>query len=173
MGLKRLKEKARSCGGAHNVVTLSKDTYEAVERAHRSYIATKHEEEDAYRKQELKGKEELNKKKQEKASLNKVQKKCSKLDTKQSKLDSDVAKTTEEVNIAKPMLKDANNSPDQTISEGNMITIKIVMEMIAVANKKIFTISSHLEEQAKVRNEIGQKRRTFMENLLRKAKKKL
>ena len=102
-----------------------------------------------------------------------MQKKCSKLDTKQSKLDSDVAKTTEEVNIAKPMLKDANNSPDQTISEGNMITIKIVMEMIAVANKKIFTISSHLEEQAKVRNEIGQKRRTFMENLLRKAKKKL
>ena len=45
--------------------------------------------------------------------------------------------------------------------------------MIAVAHKKISTVSSHLEEQAKVRNEIGQKRRTVMENLLRKAKKKL
>ena len=37
--------------------------------------------------------------------------------------------------------------------------------------KKVSTFFSHLEEQAKVRNEIGQKRRTIMENLLRKAKK--
>ena len=59
---------------------------------------------EANRKQELKGKEELNKKKQEKASLNKEQKKCSKLDTKQSELDSDIAKTNEDVNIAKQML---------------------------------------------------------------------
>ena len=103
MDLRRLKEKARSCGAAHNVVTLSKYTCEALQRAHRSHIAKKHEEE-ANRKQELKEKEELNKKKQEKASLNKEQKKCSKLDTKQSELDSDIAKTNEDVNIAKRML---------------------------------------------------------------------
>ena len=72
MGLRRLKEKARSCGGAHNVVTQSKDACEAVERAHRYYIAKNHEEEEAKRKQELKEKDELNKRKQEKASLNKV-----------------------------------------------------------------------------------------------------
>ena len=54
-----------------------------------------------------------------------------------------------------------------------MIKIKITRKMIAVTHKKISTVSSHLEEQAKVRNEIGQKRRTVMENLLRKAKKKL
>ena len=44
--------------------------------------------------------------------------------------------------------------------------------MIAVANKKISTVSSHLEKQANVRNEIGQKRKTVMEKLLQKAKKK-
>lgn len=104
MDLRRLKEKARSCGADHNVVILSKDTCEALQRAHRSHIAKKHEEEEANRKQELKEKEELNKKKQEKASPNKEQKKCSKLDTKQSELDSDIAKTNEDVNIAKQML---------------------------------------------------------------------
>ena len=64
------------------------------------------------------------------------------------------------------MLEDANNSLDQATSESNMIKIKIAREMIAVANKKISTVSSHLEEQAKVRNEIGQKRKTVMEKLL-------
>ena len=88
-------------------------------------------------------------------------------------MDSDVAKTNEEVNIAKQILEDANNSLDQAISEGIMIKIKIAREMIAVANKKISTVSSHLEEQANVRNEIGQKIRTITKNLLRKAKKKL
>ena len=57
------------------------------------------------------------------------------------------------------MLEDANNSLDQTISEGNMIKIKIAREMTAVANKKISTVSSHLEEQVEVRNKIRQKRR--------------
>ena len=49
--------------GDHNVVTLSKIACEAVERAHRSYIAKKLEQEEAKRKQEPKEIEELNKKK--------------------------------------------------------------------------------------------------------------
>ena len=66
MGLRRLKEKARSCGGAHNIVTLSRDACEVVERARDSFTAKKHEEE-TKRKQELKEKGELNKKKEDKA----------------------------------------------------------------------------------------------------------
>ena len=70
------------------------------------------------------------------------------------------------------MLEDANNSVDQAISKGNMIKLNMVREMIAVANKKISTVSNHLEEQAKFRNEI-KKRRIVVENLLQKGKEKL
>ena len=65
-----------------------------------------------------------------------MQKKCSRLDTKQSELDSDNAKTNEEMNIAKQVLEDANNSLDPAISEGNMVKVKIARKMIPVANKK-------------------------------------
>ena len=43
--------------------------------------------------------------------------------------------------------------------------------MIAVASKKISTVSCHLEEYTKVRNKIGRKRKPVMEKLLQKAKK--
>ena len=43
--------------------------------------------------------------------------------------------------------------------------------MIAVANKKTSTVSSHLGEQGKVRNEIVQKGKTYGEAILQKAKK--
>lgn len=132
-------------------------------REHSSFVhcIKKHDEEgeEARSKQELKEKEELNKKKKGKASLKKVQKKCSKLDTKENELDSYVSKTNEQMNIAKQMLEDANNSLDQAISESNTTKIKIARRMIAAANKKTSTISSHLKEQAKVRNKIGQKRK--------------
>ena len=65
-----------------------------------------------------------------------MQKKCSRLDTKQSKLDSDNAKTNEEINIAKQVLEDGNNSVDSAISEGNMVKVKVARKMIPVANKK-------------------------------------
>ena len=87
-------------------------------------------------------------------------------------MDSNAAKTNEQVNIAKQILEHANNSLDQAISESNMIKIKIAREMTAVSNKRISTVSSRLEEQGKVRNEIRQKRKTVMEKLLQKAKKK-
>ena len=132
-------------------------------REHSSFVhcIKKHDEEgeEARSKQELKEKEELNKKKKGKASLKKVQKKCSKLDTKENELDSYVSKTNEQINIAKQMLEDANNSLDQAISESNTTKIKIARRMIAAANEKTSTISSHLKEQAKVRNKIGQKRK--------------
>ena len=62
MGLRRRKEKARSCGSAHNIVTLSRDACEVAERARHSFTAKKHEEE-TKRKQELKEKGQINKKK--------------------------------------------------------------------------------------------------------------
>ena len=45
--------------------------------------------------------------------------------------------------------------------------------MIAVANKKTSTVSSHLGEQGKVRNEIVQKRKTVMEKLYYKKQRKV
>ena len=49
---------------------------------------------------------------------------------------SDVAKTNEEMNVVKQILEDVNNSLDEAVSEGNMITIKIARKIITVANKK-------------------------------------
>ena len=45
--------------------------------------------------------------------------------------------------------------------------------MIAVANKKTSTVSSHLGEQGKVRNETVQKRKTVMEKLYYKKQRKV
>ena len=42
----------------------------------------------------------------------------------------------------------------------NKIKEGLASEKTAVDNKKIFTISSHLEEQAKIRNEIRWKRKS-------------
>lgn len=44
---------------------------------------------------------------------------------KQKKLDSDVAETKKEMNIAKRLLEDANNTFEQAISEGNMMKVRI------------------------------------------------
>ena len=73
----------------------------------------------------MKEKEELYKKKQVLLLLNKVQKSSSKLGMKQKKLDSDVAETKKEMNIAKRLLEDANNTFEQAISEGNMMKVRI------------------------------------------------
>ena len=120
IGPRRLKEKARSCRSAHNVVIVAKDTCAAVDRAH---CWLKKYEGEAKRKQELKEEEELNKKKQE-VSLNKLEKKWSKLCIKQKILHDTVAKTSEEMTVEKKMLGDINNNLEQAISEGNMMKIK-------------------------------------------------
>ena len=75
--------------------------------------------------------------------------------------------------ILQRMLKDAQVKMDVAIKENDIVGITVAKEMLTVANEKLSALTVHRNEQAKISQKIGKKRKAQVENLVENVKKKI
>ena len=100
MGLRRIKERARSAKGAHNVNTLTKEIITSVKVAHNQYVENKKEEEDKKALLEFQKKKENEMKKKQEEAIKQAKKSQDTLNSKEKQLAKDQQKADEEFQIA-------------------------------------------------------------------------
>ena len=171
MGLRRMKEEARSVDGAHNVDT-SKPVIERMRNAHALYVARKKEEEVQLKKKLDLEKAQLEEEKRRQEDLKKAEARKTELDQREKNLQEDESKASEELQVAQELMKSANASLDAAIAEGDMVKIKSAREMHVMAEKKYAQFSEHKKAQDKARQSIGSKRKSAFDKLLNSSKKK-
>ncbi|XP_047132571.1 uncharacterized protein LOC124811258 isoform X3 [Hydra vulgaris] len=171
MALRISKEYARSCRGAYNVDALSKDFVQAVQNAHKIYKKRKAEEDEEKRKNYIHEQELMNKEKEQKEMLEKVENKNKNLDQQEKSLKNDEKNADLEFQLAQRMLDEAAKSMQSAIIKEDMMGIKIAHEMVNSAKRSLENATSHRNEQKKLRENIGLKRKSEMDRLIKRCKK--
>ncbi|XP_047134307.1 uncharacterized protein LOC124812180 [Hydra vulgaris] len=171
MALRISKEYARSCRGAYNVDALSKDFVQAVQNAHKIYKKRKAEEDEEKRKNYIHEQELMNKEKEQKEMLEKVENQNKNLDQQEKSLKNDEKNADLEFQLAQRMLDEAAKSMQSAIIKEDMMGIKIAHEMVNSAKRSLENATSHRNEQKKLRENIGLKRKSEMDRLIKRCKK--
>ena len=92
---------------------------------------------------------------------------------KEKKLQKDEEETMKQEEVLQRMLKDAQLKMDVAIKENDMLGVTVAKEMLTAANEKLSALTVHRNEQAKIRQKIGKKRKVQVENLVENVKKKI
>ncbi|XP_047145415.1 DNA ligase 1-like [Hydra vulgaris] len=137
MALRISKEYARNCKGAYNVDALSKDVVQAVQNAHKIYKKRKAEKDKEKRKNYIHEQELMNKEKEQKEMLEKVENKNKNLDQQEKSLKNDEKNAVFEFQLAQRMLNEAAKSMQSAIIKEDMMGIKIAHEMINSAKRSL------------------------------------
>ena len=94
------------------------------------------------------------------------------LDEEEKKLQKD-EETMKQEEVLQRMLKDAQVRTNVAIKENDMLGVTVAKEMLTAANEKLSALTVHRNEQAKIRQKIGKKRKAQVENLVEDVKKKI
>ena len=94
------------------------------------------------------------------------------LDEEEKKLQKD-EETMKQEEVLQQMLKDAQVRTNVAIKENDMLGVTVAKEMLTAANEKLSALTVHRNEQAKIRQKIGKKRKAQVENLVEDVKKKI
>lgn len=170
IALRRAKEHATRCGGAHNVNTSSKTLVRAVQESHRKFEERKKREKEEIElmlKQEKEKSEAARKQLQMKENAKRTE---SKLERKEENLKREEAVLNEEHQISQRLLEDARKQIDASIEKNDMIGVKVAREMLAAAEKRLQDAALRQTEFAKTRDLISNKRKCAFEQLLQGAK---
>ena len=95
------------------------------------------------------------------------------MDEKEKKFQKDEEETMKQEEVLQRMLKDAQVKMDVAIKENDMVGVTVAKEMLTAANEKLSALTVHRNEQAKIRQKIGKKRKAQVENLVENVKKKI
>ena len=112
--------------------------------------------------------------------IEKEEKRKDVLDEKETKLQKDEEETMKQKEVLQWMLKDAQVKMDVAIKENDMLGVTVAKEMLTAAkemltaaNEKLSALTVHRNEQVKIRQKIGKKRKVQVENLVKNVKKKI
>ena len=75
------------------------------------------------------------------------------------------------IKIAQSILDDATKSLKDAIDKKDMVGIKVATELVELSRKKLNETATKLEQQAKARVALGEKRKNTIENMFAKIKK--
>ena len=75
------------------------------------------------------------------------------------------------IKIAQSILDDATKSLKDAIDKKDMVGIKVATELVELSRKKLNETATKMEQQAKARVALGEKRKNTIENMFAKIKK--
>lgn len=105
--------------------------------------------------------------KRQKQIIEEAKKRKAVLDNKEKELDKDENKLSEEYELSERMQQDAKKSLDKAVDANDMLGVKIAWEFISTTTKKLNEVSCHGAEQARIRTDIGVKRKCNFEKLMK------
>ena len=169
IGLRRMKEYARSAGGAHNAVVTP-------EMIAGMKVAKQKNDERIH--QEKKDKDMAAKKLEEAASLEKQKEEMIKnadkskksLEEKEREYTEVEGKVNDEFLLSKRMLDDANKSLKSAIEKNDMIGIKVASELLSAAQDKMKEVEDMGEKRKKDQESLCKKRKLTIDTMYTKIK---
>ena len=102
--------------------------------------------------------------------IEKEEKRKEVLDEKEKKLQKDEEETMKQEEVLQRMLKDAQVKMDAAIKGNDVLGVTVAKEMLTAANEKLSVLTVHRNEQAKICQKIGKKRKAQVENFVENVK---
>jgi len=172
MGLRRMKEHARSVGGAHMVHTTSKEMLKVVRLSHQTYLKRKEQEAAEARQQRLTA--ELNQQEDQEIqdSMDKEAERNKRLDEREKTLMEQEKKTSREQEVAQKLLDEATRSLNEAIEKSDLVRAQVARDMLNTARNNLKKAIKQKEENLKLRQKFSAKRKNAFEKLMESAKKK-
>ena len=172
MGLRRMKEHARSLGGAHMVPTTSRDMLKAVKSSHQNYIKRKEKEQAEKRQLQLITERNAQEQSDNEAMLSRESLQKQRLDEKEKQLEIKEKKNCNDQDVAQKLLDEASKSLDKAIEDNNMIGIKVAREMLQTAKNNMEKALQQKKDNLKLRQKVSSKRKNALKRMVENAKKK-
>ena len=168
--LRRMKEYARSKGGAENII-ITPRMVELVREAkkkddERIAKERKKKELSEQKLQEKESKEEEAEKRFKKCEKSKIslEEAEESFKKKEDELDNDLKLAQKAIEYASTSLKSALESKD-------ILCMQVAQELLESSRKKLESLTQNREKQSKQRDKLGEKRKNTIENLFRNVKK--
>ena len=171
IGLRRIKEYARSCGGADCVDTSTPEIVQSVQKAHSKYKERKRQEQEERKIKMRKLQKDKEHEKKREALINKTEKKKTSIDKMEENLTSEEKEIDANITVAQRLLSDATESLSVAAKKGDMIGVKAATNMLEIAKNNLEKLNEERREKAKMRARIGQKRKLTLDTFVTKIKK--
>ena len=171
INLRLMKEHARSCGGAENVLVTDEmisGMRDAKQEDGKRIQAEKEKKEEAIRRVAMQKEEELNKQKllEDAAKLKKS------LEEREDRAEKDEERMDEDLEIAKRTLSDASKSLKAAIEKNDNIGIKMASELVESSQKKISALSDARKKHTNNLSMLKKKRKSTIDSMFATIQKK-
>ena len=170
IGLWRMKEYARSVGGAHRVVVTPK-MLEGMAAAKRKDDERLLQEKKDKELAEKKLQNDLEKEKEKEEMIKQAAKSKKSLEQKEQSFLEEEQKLNDELSVTQRMLEEANKSLKDAIGKSDMLGIKVASELITSVQKKMNSATELRKKHSKEQKALGQKRKSTIEGLFANMKK--
>ena len=171
INLRCLKEHARACSGAENVVVtkaMIKGMAEAKAEEVKRLKMEREAKDEAVRSRKLKEDEE----KRKEQIIKDASKSKQKLEEKEVLAEKSEKDFDEELQVATRTLSDANRSLKSAMEKKDNIGMRVACDLVDSSQKKIEAINEMRKKQSKERGELNKKRKSTIEGLFSGMKKK-
>ena len=167
IGLQRMKEYARSKGGAGNVVISERMVKHIIEagKLDEERLRKEREAKEELKKAQKKKEDEEN---EEKKLLEKAQRSKRRVVEKEISVMKEGEKLGDDLEIVQRTLTTASANLQKAIADNDAVGIKVASEMIAVSQRKLEEANKLKKKVLKDQAEIGRKRKNTIENLFAK-----
>ena len=172
MGLRRMKDYARSAGGAHMVQTTSKKMLQSVKIFHQRYLKRK-DLEASEKQQQLSAAERSEREGREKQKrMDHEAERRKRLDEREKLLVEQEKNTSRDQEVAQKLLDEATQSLNKALEDRDLLRVQVARDMLQTAKANFDKAIKQKEENLKLRQKFATKRKNGLERLVESVKKR-
>ena len=172
MGLRRMKDYARSAGGAHMVQTISKEMLQSVKMSHQRYLKRK-ELEASEKQQQLSAAERSEQEGREKQKcMDHEAERRKRLDERETLLVEQEKNTSRDQEVAQKLLDEVTQSLNKALEDRDLLQVQVAGDMLQTAKANLDKAIKQKEENLKLRQKFATKRKNALERLVESVKKR-